>query len=74
MSSACSGRPHAFRATLHSSPVLARVLSSTKGLTTKSAQTPLHRYRAPLLERIESGKIDPSIIITTDRMRSAGAR
>lgn len=35
-----------------------------KGLTMKSGQTHMHRYMAPLLELIESGKIDPSFVIT----------
>jgi len=35
-----------------------------KGLTLKMGQTHMHRYMAPLLERIEAGDIDPSYIIT----------
>lgn len=35
-----------------------------KALTIKSGQTHVHRYMRPLLERIESGEIDPSFIIT----------
>lgn len=35
-----------------------------KGLTLKMGQTHMHRYMAPLLERIERGEIDPSFIIT----------
>jgi threonine dehydrogenase-like Zn-dependent dehydrogenase len=35
-----------------------------KGLTMKSGQTHMQRYMKPLLEKIESGKIDPSFVIT----------
>lgn len=35
-----------------------------KGLTLKSGQTHMHRYMKPLLEVIESGKVDPSFIVT----------
>lgn len=35
-----------------------------KGLTLKMGQTHVHRYLAPLLEKIENGDIDPSFIIT----------
>ncbi len=35
-----------------------------KGLTLKMGQTHMHRYLAPLLERIERGEIDPSFVIT----------
>lgn len=35
-----------------------------KGLTLKTGQTHTHRYLAPLLEKITSGKIDPSFVIT----------
>jgi threonine dehydrogenase-like Zn-dependent dehydrogenase len=35
-----------------------------KGLTFKMGQTHVHRYTRPLLERIEKGEIDPSVIIT----------
>ncbi|MGZ8867582.1 MAG: zinc-dependent alcohol dehydrogenase [Thermoanaerobaculia bacterium] len=35
-----------------------------KGLTLKMGQTHVHNYTAPLLERIERGDIDPSVIIT----------
>jgi len=35
-----------------------------KGLTFKMGQTHVQRYTRPLLERIESGKIDPSFLIT----------
>ena len=35
-----------------------------KGLTLKTGQTHVHRYMEPLLERVESGEIDPSFIIT----------
>lgn len=35
-----------------------------KGLTLKTGQTHVHRYLAPLLEKIEQGEIDPSFVIT----------
>ncbi len=35
-----------------------------KGLTLKSGQTHVQRYTAPLLEKIQSGAIDPSFVIT----------
>ena len=35
-----------------------------KGLTFKMGQTHVHRYLQPLLERVQSGDIDPSEIIT----------
>ena len=35
-----------------------------KGLTLKSGQTHMQRYMKPLLEKIESGQIDPSFVIT----------
>ena len=35
-----------------------------KGLTFKMGQTNVHKYLAPLLERIQKGEIDPSFIIT----------
>jgi threonine dehydrogenase-like Zn-dependent dehydrogenase len=35
-----------------------------KGLTMKSGQTHVHRYVTPLLEKIASGQIDPSFVIT----------
>ncbi|MCU0566298.1 MAG: glutathione-dependent formaldehyde dehydrogenase [Oculatellaceae cyanobacterium Prado106] len=35
-----------------------------KGLTMKTGQTHLHRYLKPLLERIQSGDIDPTFLIT----------
>jgi threonine dehydrogenase-like Zn-dependent dehydrogenase len=35
-----------------------------KGLTIKTGQTHVHRYLGPLLERIQSGQIDPSVVIT----------
>jgi threonine dehydrogenase-like Zn-dependent dehydrogenase len=35
-----------------------------KGLTFKMGQTNVHRYLRPLFDRIESGEIDPSAIIT----------
>ena len=39
-----------------------------KGLTMKSGQTHVQRYLKPLLQKIEEGKIDPSLVIT-HRMR-----
>lgn len=35
-----------------------------KGLTVKTGQTHVHRYLKPLLQKIEGGQIDPSMIIT----------
>jgi len=35
-----------------------------KGLTVKTGQTHVHRYMRPLLDRITSGDIDPTFIIT----------
>lgn len=35
-----------------------------KGLTMRSGQTHMQRYMKPLLEKIESGAIDPSFVIT----------
>lgn len=35
-----------------------------KGLTMKSGQTHMQRYMKPLLQKIESGAIDPSFVIT----------
>lgn len=35
-----------------------------KGLTMKTGQTHTHRYLAPLLEKVLSGEIDPSFVIT----------
>ena len=35
-----------------------------KALTLKTGQTHTHRYLAPLLEKVVSGKIDPSFVIT----------
>ncbi|MGE0132925.1 MAG: zinc-dependent alcohol dehydrogenase [Blastocatellales bacterium] len=35
-----------------------------KGLTFKMGQTHIHRYLAPLLDRIRRGEIDPSFVIT----------
>ncbi|TCR68239.1 zinc-dependent alcohol dehydrogenase [Bosea sp. BK604] len=35
-----------------------------KGLTLKTGQTHTHQYLAPLLEKITSGEIDPSFVIT----------
>ncbi len=38
-----------------------------KGLTFKMGQTHVQRYSGPLLQRIESGEIDPSFVITHKR-------
>jgi threonine dehydrogenase-like Zn-dependent dehydrogenase len=38
-----------------------------KGLTFRMGQTHVHRYMRPLLEHIESGRIDPSFIISHRR-------
>ena len=35
-----------------------------KGLTIKSGQTHVHRYLPTLLDHIESGRIDPTEVIT----------
>jgi len=35
-----------------------------KGLTLRAGQTHVHRYMRPLLDRIQTGEIDPSCIIT----------
>jgi threonine dehydrogenase-like Zn-dependent dehydrogenase len=35
-----------------------------KALTMRTGQTHTHRYLAPLLEKVESGQIDPSFVIT----------
>ena len=35
-----------------------------KGITMKMGQTHMHSYMRPLLERIEKGQIDPSLIIS----------
>ncbi len=35
-----------------------------KGLTMRTGQTHVHRYMRPLLDRIEKGDIDPTVIIT----------
>jgi threonine dehydrogenase-like Zn-dependent dehydrogenase len=35
-----------------------------KALTMKTGQTHTHRYLSPLLERVQSGEIDPSFVIT----------
>jgi len=39
-----------------------------RSLTIKTGQTHVHRYMAPLLERVQNGEIDPSFVIT-HRMR-----
>jgi threonine dehydrogenase-like Zn-dependent dehydrogenase len=36
----------------------------SKGLTLKMGQTHVHNYTRPLMQRIESGEIDPSFVIT----------
>ena len=43
-----------------------------KGITVKTGQTHVQRYTRPLLEKIESGAIDPSFIIT-HRLKLADA-
>ena len=35
-----------------------------RSLTIKTGQTHVHRYMEPLLQRIQSGEIDPACIIT----------
>jgi threonine dehydrogenase-like Zn-dependent dehydrogenase len=35
-----------------------------KGLTLRMGQTHVHRYMAPLLERVQRGEIDPTFVIT----------
>jgi threonine dehydrogenase-like Zn-dependent dehydrogenase len=35
-----------------------------KGLTMRTGQTHTHRYLAPLLEKVQTGEIDPSFVIT----------
>jgi threonine dehydrogenase-like Zn-dependent dehydrogenase len=35
-----------------------------RALTIKSGQTHVHRYMRPLLQRIERGEIDPTMIVT----------
>jgi threonine dehydrogenase-like Zn-dependent dehydrogenase len=35
-----------------------------KGLTIKMGQCHVHRYLKPLFEKIESGQIDPSFVVT----------
>lgn len=43
-----------------------------KGLTFKMGQTHMKRYTQPLLDRIEAGEIDPSLIITHNRPLEEG--
>jgi threonine dehydrogenase-like Zn-dependent dehydrogenase len=43
-----------------------------KALTFKTGQTHVHRYLAPLLQKIEQGQIDPSFVIT-HRLKLADA-
>ncbi len=43
-----------------------------KGLTMKTGQTHMQRYMKPLLQKVESGEIDPSFVIT-HRVRLADA-
>lgn len=43
-----------------------------KGLTFKTGQTHMKRYTQPLLDRIEAGEIDPSLIITHNRPLEEG--
>ena len=35
-----------------------------KGLKMEMGQTHVHRYLRPLLERIQSGELDPSFVVT----------
>lgn len=35
-----------------------------RGLTIRSGQCHVHRYMRPLLDRIEKGEIDPTMVIT----------
>jgi threonine dehydrogenase-like Zn-dependent dehydrogenase len=35
-----------------------------KGLSFKMGQTHVHKYLHPLLERIESGEVDPSVVVS----------
>jgi threonine dehydrogenase-like Zn-dependent dehydrogenase len=44
-----------------------------RSLTIKSGQCHVHRYMRPLLERIESGELDPSFVITHSLPLSAAA-
>ena len=43
-----------------------------KALTVKTGQTHVQRYLDPLLERIESGEIDPSFVVTHDEPLEKG--
>jgi threonine dehydrogenase-like Zn-dependent dehydrogenase len=43
-----------------------------KGLTLKMGQTNVHKYMAPLLEKIQAGEIDPSFVITHEVALSDG--
>ena len=43
-----------------------------KGLTLKMGQTNVHKYMAPLLEKIQTGEIDPSFVITHEVSLSEG--
>ncbi len=43
-----------------------------KGLTMKMGQTHMKRYTQPLLDKIEAGEIDPSLIITHNRPLEEG--
>ena len=36
----------------------------SKGLTLRMGQTHVHRYLKPLMERIEKGQVDPTVIIS----------
>jgi threonine dehydrogenase-like Zn-dependent dehydrogenase len=35
-----------------------------RGLTIRSGECHVHRYMRPLMERIEAGQIDPTVVIT----------
>ena len=45
-----------------------------RGLTIRSGQTPVHRYMRPLLERIQRGEIDPTVVITHEMPLAEAAR
>jgi threonine dehydrogenase-like Zn-dependent dehydrogenase len=48
-------------------------IAFAKGLTFRMGQTNVHRYMKPLLDRIESGQIDPSFVITHRLALDSGA-
>jgi threonine dehydrogenase-like Zn-dependent dehydrogenase len=73
-------RPHALREVIHACGVGGRVsvagvyagFADTfplgtifgKGLQLRGGQTHVHRYMQPLLERVASGEVDPSVVIS----------